>query len=46
MYKCWNCGTEHELLASDDAYSRGYRDGYNKGYKDAAPWMDEEYDTV
>ena len=23
MYKCWNCGTEHELPASDDAFERG-----------------------
>ena len=21
--KCWNCGTEHELPASNDAFNRG-----------------------
>lgn len=24
MYKCWNCGTEHETQTSNDEYSRGY----------------------
>ena len=24
MYKCWNCGTEHEDSASNDAYIRGW----------------------
>lgn len=24
MHKCWNCGTEHELPASNDAYIRGW----------------------
>lgn len=24
MFKCWNCGTEHELPASNDAYLRGW----------------------
>lgn len=26
--KCWNCGTEHEDTASNDAYDRGYKSGY------------------
>ena len=24
MYKCWNCGTEHEVVASNDDYNRGW----------------------
>lgn len=37
MYKCWNCGTEHE--GSDEAsYSRGYK----RGYEDALLSMNEE----
>ena len=23
MYRCWNCGTEHEIPASHDAFKRG-----------------------
>ena len=28
MHRCWNCGTEHEDIASNDAYNRGYKRGY------------------
>ena len=33
MYKCWNCGTEHEEQASNDAYNRGYKRGYEDAKK-------------
>lgn len=25
MLKCWNCGIEHESMASNEAYIRGYK---------------------
>lgn len=33
MHKCWNCGTEHEDIAADAAYNRGYSDGYKEAEK-------------
>ena len=46
MYKCWSCGTEHEDIASNDAYKRGYdaavldlapnlQIAYEQGYNEA-----------
>lgn len=38
MHKCWNCGTEHEDIAADAAYNRGYM----RGYEEASSLMNEE----
>ena len=35
MYKCWNCGTEHEPIAPSGASSRELLAEYNRGYSDA-----------
>ena len=39
MFRCWNCGTEHEERASNDAHNReiqaAHAQGYLDGYSDA-----------
>ena len=46
MYKCWNCGTEHE--GSDEAsYNRGYRDGYEFAkHALLTPMQAEQFDAM
>jgi hypothetical protein len=34
MFKCWNCGTEHELPTSNDAYKRGWNAAYENMMKE------------
>lgn len=47
MYKCWNCGTEHEDTASNDAYNRGYRDGYEFAkHTLLTPMQAEQFDEM
>ena len=35
MYRCWNCGTEHEIPAPKGASIRELQAEYNRGYNDA-----------
>lgn len=37
MFKCWNCGTEHESPASNDAYKRGWNAAYENMLKENEP---------
>lgn len=47
MYKCWNCGTEHEIPASNDAYNRGYSDGYKEAKRTLlTPMQAEQFDAM
>ena len=43
MYKCWNCGTEHESPASNDAHNRDVKAEYAKGYLDGYADAEKHY---
>ena len=34
MYKCWNCGTEHELASSNDEFLRGWNAAIKQLYQE------------